>query len=43
MDIIKVDFKTGIIFDKTQVKKYQAKPFSKSQIEIYKRGGLLKF
>ncbi len=40
-DEIFVDFKTGEIFDKTQNKKYIGKPFSKSQLEIYKRGGLL--
>ena len=38
---ISVDFTTGEIFDKTQNKTYHAKPFSKSQLEIYKRGGLL--
>jgi 3-isopropylmalate dehydratase small subunit len=41
-DEISVDFTTGEIFDKTQNKKISAKPFSKSQLEIYKRGGLLK-
>ena len=40
-DEIVIDFKTGEIFDKTQNKKYIGKPFSKSQLEIYKRGGLL--
>jgi len=40
-DEISVDFTTGDIVDKTQVKTYNAKPFSKSQLEIYKRGGLL--
>ena len=40
-DEIIIDFKTGEIFDKTQNKKYIGKPFSKSQLEIYKRGGLL--
>ena len=38
---ISVDFTTGEIFDKTQNKSYHAKPFSKSQLEIYKKGGLL--
>jgi 3-isopropylmalate/(R)-2-methylmalate dehydratase large subunit len=41
MDILKVDFSTGEIIDQTQGKKYFAKPFSKSQLSIYKRGGLL--
>ena len=40
-DVLEIDFTTGEIFDKTQGKKYTAKPFSKSQLEIYKRGGLL--
>jgi len=40
-DIIEVDFKTGTIFNKTKNKTYKGKPFSKSQLEIYKRGGLL--
>lgn len=40
-DEISVDFTTGEIVDKTQGKTYQIKPFSKSQLEIYKRGGLL--
>lgn len=40
-DEISVDFTTGEIVDKTQDKTYHAKPFSKSQLEIYKRGGLL--
>ncbi len=41
-DILLVDFKNGEIFDKTKNIKILAKPFSKSQIEIYKKGGLLK-
>ncbi len=41
MDTLKVDFITGEIFDRTQGKKYFAKPFSKSQLRIYERGGLL--
>jgi 3-isopropylmalate dehydratase small subunit len=41
MDILKVDFTTGKIFDQNQVKNYQVKPFSKSQLRIYQRGGLL--
>ena len=40
-DELFIDFKTGEIFDKTQNKKYIGKPFSKSQLEIYTRGGLL--
>ncbi len=40
-DEIVTDFITGEIFDKTQNKKYLGKPFSKSQLEIYNRGGLL--
>jgi 3-isopropylmalate dehydratase small subunit len=41
-DLISVDFTTGEIKNKTQVKTYRAKPFSKAQLEIYKRGGLLR-
>ncbi|RLF41312.1 MAG: homoaconitate hydratase [Thermoplasmata archaeon] len=40
-DIISIDFLTGLIFDKTKNRKFYAKPFSKVQLEIYKRGGLL--
>jgi 3-isopropylmalate dehydratase small subunit len=40
-DEISVDFTTGEIINKTQNKRYNAKPFSKSQLEIYKKGGLL--
>jgi len=40
-DVISVDFTTGEILDKTQSKIYGAKPFSKVQLDIYKRGGLL--
>lgn len=40
-DEISIDLLTGVIIDKTNGKKYNAKPFSKSQLEIYKRGGLL--
>jgi 3-isopropylmalate dehydratase small subunit len=40
-DQLAVDFTTGEIVDKTQNKTYSCKPFSKSQLEIYKRGGLL--
>ena len=40
-DIISVEFNTGKIINKTQKKAYQVKPFSSSQLEIYKRGGLL--
>ncbi len=41
-DDLSVDFTTGEIIDKTQGKSYQTKPFSKSQLEIYRKGGLLK-
>ncbi len=41
-DIIEVNFETGKIFNKTKNETYNAKPFSKSQKEIYKKGGLLK-
>ena len=41
-DELSVDFTTGEIIDKTQGKSYHAKPFSKSQLEIYRKGGLLK-
>ena len=40
-DEIFVDFTTGKIIDKTNGKTFNIKPFSKSQLEIYKRGGLL--
>lgn len=40
-DIISVDFMTGELRNKTQGKSYQAKPFSRVQVEIYERGGLL--
>jgi len=40
-DELGIDFKTGEIFDKTQNKKYIGKPLSKSQLDIYLRGGLL--
>ena len=42
MDLLNIDFLTGEIIDKTQKKKYYAKPFSKVQLDIYKRNGLLK-
>jgi 3-isopropylmalate dehydratase small subunit len=41
-DEISVDFITGEIFNKTQNKKIFAKPFSKSQLDIYTKGGILK-
>lgn len=41
-DVISVDFTTGEIRNKTQNKTYHAKPFSKVQLGIYKKGGLLK-
>ena len=40
-DEITVDFVSGEITDKTQNKKLKIKPFSKSQLDIYKKGGLL--
>lgn len=40
-DILKVDLESGIIKNETKNETYKAKPFSKSQIEIYKKGGLL--
>jgi hypothetical protein len=40
-DMLKVDFLTGEIYDKTQNKKFYAKPFSRVQLDIYKRNGLL--
>jgi len=41
-DKISVDFKTGLINNITQNKIIKAKPFSKSQLDIYLKGGLLK-
>jgi len=40
-DEVSVDFTTGELINKTQGKTYNVKPFSKSQLDIYKRGGLL--
>jgi 3-isopropylmalate dehydratase small subunit len=40
-DQIMVDFVNGQIINKTQKTTIYAKPFSKVQLEIYKRGGLL--
>ena len=40
-DTISVNFETGEIFDETNNVTIQGKPFSPSQLEIYKRGGLL--
>jgi 3-isopropylmalate/(R)-2-methylmalate dehydratase small subunit len=40
-DILEIDFTTGEIIDKTTNQTYKAKPFSESQLEIYKRGDLL--
>jgi 3-isopropylmalate/(R)-2-methylmalate dehydratase large subunit len=40
-DEISIDFMTGEIKNKTRGESYLAKPFSKAQIEIYERGGLL--
>jgi 3-isopropylmalate/(R)-2-methylmalate dehydratase large subunit len=42
MDLLNIDLLSGEIIDKTQKKKYYAKPFSKVQLDIYKRNGLLK-
>jgi 3-isopropylmalate dehydratase small subunit len=42
MDFLKIDFLKGEIIDKTKNVKYIAKPFSKVQLEIYKKNGLLK-
>ena len=39
-DDLSVDFTTGEIFDITRGKTYHIKPFSKIQLEIYRRGGL---
>jgi len=41
-DEISVNFETGEIYDKIQNKTFMEKPFSKVQLEIYKRGGLLR-
>ena len=41
-DILSVDFLSGKVFDKTQNKVFYSKPFSDVQLEIYKKGGLLK-
>jgi 3-isopropylmalate/(R)-2-methylmalate dehydratase large subunit len=41
-DVLSIDFTTGEIKNKTQNKTYRAKPFSQVQLEIYKKGGLLK-
>ncbi|MDG6229464.1 MAG: aconitase/3-isopropylmalate dehydratase large subunit family protein [Candidatus Thermoplasmatota archaeon] len=40
-DVLSIDFETGEIFDKTKNILIKGKPFSMSQLEIYKRGGLL--
>lgn len=41
-DMLSVDFTSGEIIDETQGKTYRGKAFSDAQLEIYKRGGLLK-
>ncbi len=41
-DEIKIDLLKGEIINKTQNKKLKLRPFSKVQLDIYKRGGLLK-
>ena len=40
-DVLEIDFTNGNIINETQGKNYKIKPFSNSQLEIYKRGGLL--
>lgn len=40
-DMLTVNFETGEIIDETKNEMMKAKPFSPSQLEIYKRGGLL--
>ena len=40
-DTLSVNFETGEIIDETKNISLKAKPFSPSQLEIYKRGGLL--
>ena len=42
-DILSVDFTAGEIVDKTKNETFFAKPFSESQLDIYKRGGLLNY
>ena len=39
-DVLKVDFESGIIENKTKETRLQANPFSEVQLEIYKSGGL---
>jgi len=41
-DELEIDFTTGMIIDKTEKITFQVKPFSKSQLDIYKKGGLLR-
>ena len=41
-DLLNIDFSTGKIVNKTKNKEINIKPFSKSQLNIYKKGGLLK-
>lgn len=41
-DMLTIDFSSGKIINKTKNKEINIKPFSKSQLEIYKKGGLLK-
>jgi 3-isopropylmalate/(R)-2-methylmalate dehydratase large subunit len=41
-DVLYVDFLSGKVFNKTQNKVFYSKPFSDVQLEIYKKGGLLK-
>jgi 3-isopropylmalate/(R)-2-methylmalate dehydratase large subunit len=41
-DILSIDFVTGGIVNKTTGETLRVKPFSTAQLDIYKRGGLLK-
>ena len=41
-DFLNVDFSTGEILDKSKNKNFYIKPFSKVQLNIYKKNGLLK-
>ena len=41
-DILSINFVTGEVLNKTTRKHLRVKPFSTAQLEIYKRGGLLK-
>ncbi len=41
-DILRIDLKTGSIYNTTNGREYQAEPFSEVQLNIYQRGGLLR-